>query len=625
MHSGGGDRDEYERAAGFSRRALLLGAGATALLGGLVSRMYQLQILESDKYRTLSDTNRINLQLLAPPRGRILDRGGRELAGNRPNYRVLLVPDQTDSIDMSLDLVSHFIPVSAKLREKVKREARTKSGLAAVTVADGLSWDVFSQINLAAPDLPGIVADVGQVRSYPYGVELSHVLGYVAAVSENDLKTRDDGDPLLRLPDFPIGKNGVEKAVDRELRGKGGVRQIEVNAHGRVIRELGRTEGKPGADIELTLDMDLQRFAQERVKDESASAVVIDVRNGEILTFVSSPGFDPNEFIAGFSQRRWDEMNADPLKPLLNKALAGEYAPGSTFKMVTGLAGLETGAIDGSTRIRCGGSLRLGSHTFHCHRRGGHGSVTIADALKVSCNVFFYEVGRRIGVDAIADMAHRLGLGEKFNFEVPGERRGSIPSTAWKMERFGEVVRPGDSLNAAIGQGYVTATPLQLAVMTARIANGGHAIMPHIVRRVGGGEASAPPAPPIGIPAEHIGLIHAGMDAVVNAAGGTAGRSRLTGEGMRMAGKTGTAQVRGAKSVGGTAKGNAVPWHLRNHALFVAFAPVEAPRYAIAVVVEHGQGGSKAAAPVAKDIMEMLLKKDQQPPGAPVASNAVPA
>ncbi len=618
------ERDEHERSASFTRRTLLLGVGATALLSGLVARMYQLQILEADKYKTLADDNRINLQLLAPPRGRIVDRQNVELAGNRPNYRALLVPDQTGSIDESLDLLSRFVTVTPKQREKVKREARTKAGLAAVTAADGLDWNTFSKINLAAPDLPGIVADVGQVRTYPFATELSHVLGYVAAVSENDLKTRDDGDPLLRLPGFPIGKNGVEKAVDRDLRGKGGVRQVEVNAHGRVIRELDRKEGKPGSDVELTLDIELQRFAQERMNGESASAVAIDIHNGDILAFVSSPGFDPNEFITGFSQKRWEEMNEDPLKPLLNKALAGEYAPGSTFKICTGLAGLEAGAIDGATRIRCPGYLKLGSHTFHCHRGGGHGAVTVSDALKVSCNVFFYEVGRRIGLDAIAAMAHRLGLGEKFGFQVPGERRGSIPSTAWKMERFGEEVRPGDALNAAIGQGYVTATPLQLAVMTARVANGGYAVMPRIVRAIGGAPLEPQPAPAMNISAEHIALIHHGMDAVVNAAGGTAGRSRLTGEGMRMAGKTGTAQVRGAKSVGGTLKGNAVPWHLRNHALFVCFAPVEAPRYAMAVVVEHGQGGSKAAAPIAKDIMQKLLEKYRDPAGAPVAS-VVPA
>lgn len=618
------ERDEHERAGAFTRRTLLLGAGATALLSGLVARMYQLQILESDKYRTLAEDNRINLQLLPPPRGRIVDRQNIELAGNRPNYRALLIPDQTSSIDESLDLLSRFVAITPKQREKVKREARTKAGLAAVTAADGLDWDTFSKINLAAPDLPGIVADVGQVRTYPYSTQLSHVLGYVAAVSENDLKTRNDGDPLLRLPGFPIGKNGVERAVDLDLRGKGGVRQVEVNAHGRVIRELDRQEGKPGADVELTLDMELQRFAQERMIGESASAVVMDVHNGDIMAFVSSPGFDPNEFITGFSQKRWEEMNEDPLKPLLNKALAGEYAPGSTFKIVTGLAGMAAGAIDGSTRIRCGGSLRLGSHTFHCHRAGGHGAVNVSDALKVSCNVFFYEVGRRIGLDAIASMAHRLGLGEKFGFQVPGERRGSIPSTEWKRERFNEEVRPGDALNAAIGQGYVTATPLQLATMTARVANGGYAVTPRIVRAVGGAPLEPLPAPYMDIPAEHIAFIQHGMDAVVNAAGGTAGRSRLTGEGMRMAGKTGTAQVRGAKSVGGTLKGNAVPWHLRNHALFVAFAPVEAPRYAIAVVVEHGQGGSKAAAPIAKDIMQLLLEKYRSPTGAPVAS-AVPA
>jgi len=617
------ERDEHERAGSFTRRTLLLGVGATALLGGLVARMYQLQILEADKYKTLAEDNRINLQLLPPPRGRIIDRQNIELAGNRPNYRALLVPDQTSSIDESLDLLARFVEVTPKQREKVKRESRTKAGLSAVTAADGLDWNTFSKINLAAPDLPGIVADVGQVRTYPFGVELSHVLGYVAAVSENDLKTRNDGDPLLKLPGFPIGKNGVEKAVDRELRGKGGVRQVEVNAHGRVIRELDRKEGKPGADVELTLDIDLQRFAQERMKGESASVVAIDIQNGDILAFVSSPGFDPNEFITGFSQKRWEEMNEDPMKPLLNKALAGEYAPGSTFKVCTGLAGLAVGAIDGNTRIRCPGYLRLGSHVFHCHRGGGHGSLTVADALKVSCNVFFYEVGRRIGLDAISDMAHKLGLGEKFGFQVPGERRGSIPSTAWKMERFGQDVLPGDALNAAIGQGYVTATPLQLAVMVARVANGGYAVVPRIVRAVGGAPVSPPLPVPLGIAPESIALIHHGMDAVVNGAGGTAGRSRLTGD-FKMAGKTGTAQVRGTKAVGGTLKGNAVPWHLRNHAPFICFAPVEAPRYAMAAVVEHGQGGGKAAAPIAKDIMQMLLEKYADPAGAPVAS-AVPA
>lgn len=618
------ERDEHERAGAFTRRTLLLGVGTTALLSGLVMRMYQLQILESDKYRTLAEDNRINLQLLPPPRGRIVDRQNIELAGNRPNYRALLIPDRTKSIDESLDLLARFVTITQRQRDRVKREARTKAGLAAVTVVDGLDWDTFSKINLAAPDLPGIVADVGQVRTYPYGTELSHVLGYVAAVSENDLKTRNDGDPLLRLPGFPIGKNGVERAVDLDLRGKGGVRQVEVNAHGRVIRELDRQEGKPGADVELTLDMELQRFAQERMTGESASVVAMDVHSGDILAFASSPGFDPNEFITGFSQARWEEMNSDPYKPLLNKALAGEYAPGSTFKICTGLAGLEAGAIDPTSRIRCGGALRLGGHTFHCHRGGGHGAVNLSDALKVSCNVFFYEIGRRIGLDAIASMAHRLGLGEKFGFQVPGERGGSIPSTEWKMRRFGEAVRPGDALNASIGQGYVTTTPLQLAVMTARVANGGFAVMPRIVRAIGGAPLPPQPAPAMGIPQEHIAVVQHGLDAVVNAAGGTAGRSRLVGEGMRMAGKTGTAQVRGARSVGGTLKGNAVPWHLRNHALFVCYAPSDAPRYAMAVVVEHGQGGSKAAAPIAKDVMQRLLEKYRDPADAPVAS-VVPA
>lgn len=611
------ERDELERGTAFNRRALLLGGGATLLLGGLVSRMYQLQILEADKFKTLAEDNRINVQLLPPPRGRILDRFGVELAGNRPNYRVLLVPEQTKSIEESLDLLSRYVMIPQKQRDKVMREARLKSGIAAVTAVEGLDWELFSRINLATPDLPGLVPDVGQVRQYPYGATLSHVLGYVDDVSERDLKNTEDRDPLLKLPGFPIGKNGVERAVDKSLRGKAGLRQIEVNAHGRVIRELARTDGRPGADIELTLDMELQAFAQERMKGESASTVVLDVKNGEILAFVSNPGFDPNEFIAGFTQTRWEEMNADPLKPLLNKALAGEYAPGSTFKLVTALAGIEAGVIDAGTRISCRGAMRLGSHTFHCHRRGGHGAVDVIGALKASCNVFFYEVGRRIGTEAIASMAKRFGLGGKFGFDVPGERPGTVPTEEWKMGRFGESLKPGDALNTAIGQGYVTATPLQLAVMSARVANGGYNIQPHMVRSVGGEPVPIPAGEWMGVSAEAIRLVQAGMDAVVNASGGTAGRSRLSGD-FKMAGKTGTAQVRGAKSAGGTLKGNAVPWHLRNHALFVAYAPVDQPRYAMAVVVEHGQGGSKAAAPIAKDIMQHLLERYTVP--APVAT-----
>lgn len=614
-----GDRDEFERSQAFSRRAIMLGGFSTILLGGLVTRMYQLQILEADKFKTLAEDNRINIQLLPPPRGRILDRKGVEVAANRPNYRVLLVPEQTKSIADSLDLLARIVEIPKKDRDRIMREARPKSGLSAVTVIDGLDWELFSRINLSAPELPGLVPDVGQVRTYPFGGTLSHVLGYVDDVSERDLANTGDKDPLLRLPGFPIGKNGVERAVDKNLRGKAGIRQIEVNAHGRVIREMARQEGRPGDDIELTLDMDMQNFAQERMKDESASAILMDVSNGEVLAFVSNPGFDPNEFINGFTQKRWEEMNADPLKPLLNKALAGEYAPGSTFKLVTAMTGIEAGAIDATTHITCRGSMRLGSHVFHCHRSGGHGSIDVIGALKASCNVFFYEVGRRVGVEAIAAMAKKFGLGIKFGFDVPGERPGSIPTEAWKQERFGEGLLPGDSLNTAIGQGYVTVTPLQLATMVTRVANGGYGIHPHIVRKIGGEMAPVAPAEWLGISPEAIRLVHAGMDAVMNAAGGTGGRSRLTGAGMSMAGKTGTAQVRGVKAVGGTMKGSAVPWHLRNHALFVCFAPVETPRYAMAVVVEHGQGGAKAAAPIAKDIMQHLLERDMAVP-SPVAS-----
>jgi len=623
----GRDSDELERHQALTRRTLILGAGVTGLFGVLLARAYQLTVIDGDKYKTLSEENRINVQFLAPERGRILDRFGTELANNRPNFRVLMIPDHTPDPELMLSRLAELVPIDEETRARVLKEARGGRGITPVTVVEDLTWEQFAQVNLRAPDLLGLMPDQSAARVYPYGAALSHVLGYVDDVSERDLKRGDD-DPLLKLPGFGIGKNGVELAIDKELRGKAGVREVEVNAHGRVIREIDRRDGKAGPDAILTLDMEVQAFAAERLAQEkSASCVVMDVHRGEILCLVSYPGYDPNEFIEGFSQARWTEMNEDELKPLLNKSLKGLYSPGSTFKMVVAHAALEAGLTTPGEAVRCRGFTNLGSFRFHCHSRRGHGAVALTRALAVSCDVYFYEMARRLGPERITAMAERLGLGIRYGFEVPGEAAGIMPTPQWKKDRWDQDWLPGDTFNYGIGQGYTLATPLQLAVMTARLCNGGKAVTPHIVRAIGDGLKDMPGnAEPLGLTEANLAAVMEGVYAATNGPGGTARAHRIKQQGMEMAGKTGTTQVRRitmAERRRGVRSTDQLPWKLRNHALYVAYAPAHAPRYAILVVVEHGGGGSKAAAPIARDVMLKVLERDplNRPNYGPVASS----
>lgn len=604
------DNRDHVRFQTFSRRAVILSGGTMALFSGLFGRMYQLQVLEAEKYATLAEDNRINMQLLPPLRGRILDRFGMELAANRRNFRVILIPEQTRSVETALDAVAKFVAISDKQREKVLKEARRNRSFVPITVAENLSWEEFAAINFHGPDLEGIQADAGDTRDYPYGDKISHILGYVAAVSERDLEGSED--PLLKIPGFRIGKLGVEKAADLRLRGKAGARRIEVNAAGRVIRELARTPGEPGEDVVLTLDMEVQKFAQARLADEAAACVVMDVHNGDIIALVSNPGFDPNEFNKGISQTNYNILLNDPKLPLINKAIQGQYPPGSTFKMMVAISAVENGVISPEATVHCSGATTLGNHTFHCWKRGGHGPQNMLSGIKNSCDVYFYELARRLGPDRLAETCHKFGLGEGYGFEVPGEKSGLIPTSGWKQATFGQSWQQGESLVMGIGQGYVLATPLQLAVMTARIANGGRQVVPHLFRRIGAQSYEHAEAPSLNISERAIDLVHRGMNAVTNE-GGTAARSRIDVEGFEMAGKTGTSQVRRIsreERMRGVRRNEDLPWELRDHGLFVAFAPVQAPRYAISVIVEHGGGGSKAAAPPARDIMLLTLQRD---------------
>lgn len=597
---------DSERHKLFSRRALMLGAGQGALLSALVGRMYYLQVIESARYVTLADENRINLRLLAPPRGSIIDRQGRAMAGNEQNYRVVIIPEQAGDVEHTLNLLSLIVPLSPGERRRIRREVKRKRAFVPITVRENLEWAEVARIEVNTPDLPGILIDVGQSRNYTYGPETAHVLGYVAAVSEKELT----GDPLLELPGFRIGKAGVERVYDLALRGAGGSSQVEVNALGRVIRELDRQEGQPGAEVRLTIDLQLQRFITERLGDLSASVVVVDVFTGEVMALVSTPSFDPNAFNTGLSQAEWESLVSNPKAPLTNKAIAGQYAPGSTFKMAVALAALEKGVVTPDTQIFCSGSTKLGTSEFHCWKRGGHGTLDLQGALEQSCDVYFYEVARRTGIERIGAMARRLGLGTSLGLDLPGEKNGLVPSNDWKMGAIGSPWQLGETMIAGIGQGYILATPLQLAIMTARIANGGRAVTPRLtvdqVREAGVTPFPNSEADSLGIIPEHLAQVRRGMERVVNSPTGTAYRARISETNQRMAGKSGTVQVRRitkAERETGVVKNEDLPWNERDHALFVAFAPLDNPRFAVSVVVEHGGGGSSVAAPIARDTL----------------------
>ena len=597
-----------------SRRGLVLGGLQAAFVGALGTRMVTLQVEEAEEFQLLAEENRINLRLLPPARGQIFDRKGTLIAGNTSNYSVVIVKEDAGDVEETLAKLQTLITIDPDDLERARRELDRRSPFVPVTVTDRLTWDELSRVAVNAPALPGITPEVGLSRDYPRGQDFAHVIGYVGPVSDYDLSKIENPDPLLQIPRFQIGKTGVESKLEAELRGSAGAKRIEINAAGRVMREVGRKPPISGGDLQLTVDADLQRFAIHRMGDESASAVVIDVRNGDVLCAASAPSFDPNLFVRGISGPDYRVLTEDDHRPLATKTVQGAYPPGSTFKMLVALAGLEAGVIGPGNTAYCPGFLQLGNRRFHCWKRGGHGNVDLRKSLEQSCDVYYYELAQKVGIDAIAAMARRFGMGQEFELPLSAVRSGIMPDKAWKREAYGQSWRVGDSLNASIGQGYVLSTPMQLAVMSARIASG-REVVPRLVRAQDGVPLPEPEFPDLGVSAAGLAYIRDGMDAVVNGRRGTAGRSKVTGE-FRMAGKTGTSQVRNITAeerARGVTSNDQLPWNRRDHALFVAYAPVEDPRYAISVVVEHGGGGSTAAAPIARDVLLWALYGGRPP------------
>lgn len=588
------------------RRSLIMALIKFLLLMVIIARLYYLQVYQADRYKTLADENRISTRLLVPPRGIIFDRNGVTIASNQQNFQALIVAEQAPNVQETLDAFKKIMPLSEAEEERIKKDLKRNRSFVPIKIRDNLSWEEVSRIQLNAPDLPGIVIDEGLTRYYHFGAGMAHILGYVSSVSDKDVKD----DPLLEVPGFKIGKSGIEKYLEKALRGESGNLKLEVNAYGRIMKEIERVDGIPGKDVQLTIDSRLQQKAFELFGEESGAAVLLDVHTGEILAFVSAPSFDPNMMTQGLSTEDWNALLHNERNPLTDKAISGQYSPGSTFKMIVALAALEAGVIKPETRTYCAGKMFLGNHAFHCWKKEGHGHLNVVEALQHSCDIFFYETAQKLGIEKIADMARRFGLGSKINIGLENEKAGLIPDKEWKLRRFGEPWQQGESLISGIGQGYILTTPLQLATMTARLVNGGYEIKPTFLK-VSDGEKSK--IKKIDVSPANLELIKEGMYAVVNKPGGTAWRSQFDYHGQRMGGKTGTTQVRRItmkERREGIKKESELPWRLRNHALFVGYAPHDNPKYAVAVLVEHGGGGSSVAAPLAGKILREAIMLD---------------
>ena len=597
-----------------TRRGLLVGGLQLGFCGLLAWRMHHLQVEKAESFRLIADENRINIRLIPNQRGEIYDRNGVKLAGNEASYKITMVAEDAGDINLILERLSKIIKLSPEDINRSKAELDRSAKFLPVTIVDRLDRDDIAKIAVNAPMLPGINPEIGFSRTYPLGEIFAHVVGYVGPVSSRDLEIREDPDPLLRIPRFQIGKVGIERELETTLRGKAGIKRVEVNALGRVMREIERKEGSKGANLKLTLDTNLQAYVRARLGTESASVVVLDCKSGEILAICSSPAYDPNKFVRGISFNDYGILRDDNHRPLASKTVQDAYPPGSTFKMVTVLAALEAGIIDHREKIRCNGHVEVSSRKFHCWKRDGHGNVDLVKSLRESCDVYYYELAQRVGIEKIAEVARVLGLGKSFNIEMSAVTSGIVPDRLWKQNARSREWVVGDTVNSSIGQGYVLSSPLQLAVMMARIATGNE-ILPKLIKSINGFENDAMPGE-LSLNKNNLKLIRKALFEVTNDKRGTAYHSRVLDKKSKIIGKSGTSQVRNISTVErtlGVLENKDLPWDQRDHALFVNYAPYDDPKIAVSVVVEHGGSGSTVAAPIARDITLQAIYKGTPP------------
>ena len=577
----------------------------------LLARLWNLQILHGDEMRTLSENNRIRLHRVQATRGTVVDRNGRVLIDSRPSFDAVLVPEDTHNVEATIENLAQFLGQSPADVHGLLTQLSARPPFEEVTIKRDLSWDDVVALETHQLDLSGVSLQITPRRSYPLGPVLAHLLGYVGEASPQDLAA----DPRYRMGDM-VGKSGLEKHWESYLRGINGGQQVEVDAVGRKLRVLREVEEAPGDIIKLTVDLDLQDTAAHALGERDGSVVAIDPNTGEILAYVNQPSFDPNVFARGVHRDEWRALLADKHKPLNNRAIQGQYPPGSTFKIIVATAALEEGVINPFTHIYCPGGMQFGNHYFRCWKKGGHGSVNLHEALVQSCDTFFYQVAQRLGIDVIAQYARAFGLGLPTGIDLEHEKAGTIPDSAWKRARFKQPWYAGETLSAAIGQGYVTATPLQMANAVATAAVGKR-FKPHFVRQVetpDGEVVQSEPPELIGelkVRQTTLREVRDALRDVVNTERGTGKKAKLVG--IEAAGKTGTSQV--VKMGKERLKASQLTWQHRDHAWFVAYAPVEAPEIAVAAIVEHAEGGGGAiAAPVVREVMQRYfdLKKQRE-------------
>ena len=575
----------------FDRRSVVIGTiqGGIGVL--LAARMGYLAIAENEKYRLESESNRVNLSLIPPRRGWILDRNDAPLASNRADFRVDVIPGRLNDADATIDQIGGLLNLNPARIADLKTKIAATNGYQPVEVASGLNYEEFAALSVRLPDMQGVVPQRGFSRFYPTASSVGHLIGYVGPANAEEYD-EEERNPLLVTPGYKIGKDGLEKQFEQDLRGVPGARRVEVTASGRIVRDLETREDIQGDPVRLTIDGPLQDFAARRIGLESGSVVVLDCKTGDILCMASMPSFDPNSFSDGIGSVEYAMLRDDQRVPLRNKVLKGLYPPGSTVKPMHCMAFLKAGISPNET-ISCAGGRRIGNRFFNCW--SNHGTVDMAKAIYQSCDSYFYHFAQQIGFDNVADMARLTGMGEEFPLPVISQFYGTVPTADWKLNKFGRPWEPFDTVNASIGQGYYLASPLQLAVTSARLATGRH-VMPRLTMNT-----TPKGFDQVDFPDDHVAYVRAAMSDVVNGPG-TAGRGRLPFPDIKMAGKTGTAQVVSLS----VSDGRSGPWKYRDHGLFTFFAPVENPRYAGAVVIEHG-GGSGAAYPIARDVMTFMF------------------
>ena len=606
--------DSATKLNSLNRRMFILAAAKIIILGGIVSRLFFLQVKENKKYLTLSDKNRIREWKLPPIRGEFQDYFGNTIAGNFEAYQLHIIPEEVEDFRYVIYRVKELLELSEKQFKKIVKKKNEIKPWETLIVADNLSWEKFSKINNHLYDLNGVKPVISISRDYPYKENFTHVLGYVSQANENDLLTNENIKEKF-VPGLKVGKTGLEKSFEQKLIGSNSVERYEVNAYGRRISQLAFQKGDKGQTIKLTIDTKIQVLANELLKEKAGSICVMDIYTGAIIAMHSSPSFDPNSFVFGISQDEWQLIRNNPMKPLVNKSLSGNYSPGSTIKPIVALSALENEIIKPDFTVQCKGHknpLELYGQTYHCWKKEGHGFVNLREAMKQSCDTYFYEVARRLGVDRLSVTAKKFGLGQKvFKDVFDNEKKGLVPNTEWKKNALGRNWVLGETIITGIGQGFIQTTPIQLCLMTAQIANGGYKIYPKIVAN--DDNQYADKFTPLYKKSRNIKIVQDAMFSSTNEVRGTSYRSRLDDPKYRFAGKTGTSQVKKITERDRELdlKTFQIPYEERDHALYVAFGPYKSPRYALSIIIEHGGSGGTVAAPLAKELFKIIVDRHE--------------